>query len=83
MAQYDLSRTTLAKVLNTPVTTVHGWFDDGKQPPGCLTVLLDLIERRTQVCKDIGLCAPAPIGAPRGRPFKRGNPYRFKRQPRR
>lgn len=77
MRQYNLSRAELAAILCTPLDTLNGWLDKGKSTPACLGVLLGLIEKRSQVRAWIGIGRNIPA-APRGKPFKKGNPYRFK-----
>lgn len=77
MREYDLSREQLATVLNTPIDTLKGWLDKDRPPPRCLEVLLNLIEQRAQVRTWVGI-HKRPALEVRGRPFKRGNPYRFK-----
>jgi hypothetical protein len=83
MHRWRLTREEMAGVLKTPPRTLDGWLDFGKTPPACLAPLLDLLEERSQVRTWLGVHAIWRKGEPRGRPFRRGNEYRFndKRRP--
>jgi DNA-binding transcriptional regulator YiaG len=76
MQTYGLSRAQMAEVISTPPRTLDRWLDDGVTPPACLLALMDLLETRPQVRSWIGVNGYM-AAAPRGRPFKRGNEYRF------
>jgi len=76
MERYELSRSQMREILRTPRGTFDHWLDDDKTPPGCLSVVMDLLEARSQVRVWLGVHKPTQR-KPRGRPFKRGNPWRF------
>jgi DNA-binding transcriptional regulator YiaG len=84
MVAYDLSVSDLAAILQTSPRTVEKWFDRERptKPPACLDRLLTILEKSPQARKLVGLHKAMPE-APRGKPFKRGNPYRFTSKPRR
>ena len=76
MKRYGLTRDELAAVIRTPRGTLNHWLDDDVNPPGCLQALMDLLEEELRVRTRLGVHATRR-GASRGRPFKKGNQYRF------
>jgi hypothetical protein len=76
MKYHGLTRSDMATVLKTPRGTLDHWLDDGVSPPACLIPLMDLLEQRSKVRTWLGVrdARKRPL---RGRPFVRGNPYRF------
>jgi len=80
MKEYELSRAQLAQVLRTSINSLNGWLDKGKQAPACLDLTLDLLQQSPQARRIAGIHRATSGMTPRGRPFKRGNPYRFKRK---
>jgi hypothetical protein len=77
MVRFGLTRREMAEVLGTPMRTLNNWIDDNRTPPACLAKLMGLLETRSQVRTWLGVHKMATKGKPRGRPFKRGNPWRF------
>ena len=76
MAAHSLSRAQMAVILETPLDTLNNWLDKGRSPPACLLPLMTLLERRSQARTWLGVYRKTDA-APRGKPFKRGNPHRF------
>ena len=77
MRQQKLTRGAMAEVLKTPLRTLDGWLDHGTTPPACLLPLMDLLESRSQVRTWLGVKTSTRKAEPRGRPFRRGNEWRF------
>lgn len=77
MRQQKLTRGEMAEVLKTPLRTLDGWLDRGTTPPACLLPLMDLLESRSQIRTWLGVNTSASKREPRGRPFRRGNEWRF------
>jgi DNA-binding transcriptional regulator YiaG len=77
MARHELTRREMAAVLRTPNRTFNNWLDDGRTPPACLLALMDALETHSQVRTLLGVYRARKPTLPRGRPFKRGNPWRF------
>ncbi len=77
MAKFDMSRGEVARVLRTPGRTLDGWLDDGRIPPACMLPLLDVIEGSGQARRILNVRALRQPGKSRGRPFRRGNEWRF------
>ena len=77
LANFNMSRGEIARVLRTPGRTLDGWLDDGRIPPACMLPLLDVIEGSGQARRILGVRALRPKGKSRGRPFRRGNEWRF------
>jgi hypothetical protein len=82
MKRYDLSRNEMAIILQTPPSTLDDWLKLKlpRTPPSCMRLVLDLLEQSTQARRIAGLHCTTK-GAPRGKPFKKGNPYRIKPAP--
>lgn len=78
MGRHDLSRAQMADVIRTPQRTLNNWLDDGRKPPACMSPLMDLLEASREVRIFLSV-EDQPKPAPRGRPFERGNPWRFAR----
>jgi hypothetical protein len=76
MKEQGLTRRQMADGLDTPIDTLKGWLDR-KTPPAILGSLLDLIDRKPQVCRWLRLGTRRIKLRPRGKPFERGNPWRF------
>src|SRR5258706_10313788 len=76
MRAHDLSRTQLASIIQTPTRTLDHYLDDGVAPPGSLGALLVVLERCGCARRAVGMLSKVKA-APRGRPFGRGNPWRF------
>jgi hypothetical protein len=76
MQMHGLSRSRTADVFNTKLPTLDHWLDQGTKPPGCLGVLLHILAVSEEARIEIGI-HDRPKLAPRGRPFKRGNEFRF------
>jgi len=53
--QTGFSAAVLAGVLNTPDATMLRWLHGENNPPGCLAVLLNLIEEVPEVCDYLGI----------------------------
>jgi hypothetical protein len=79
MIRYNLSRARMAKVLRTAESTFNDWLSHTKprNPPACMGLVLDLLERSANA-RTIAGVHNRVAGAPRGRPFRRGNPYRYR-----
>jgi hypothetical protein len=80
MAVRNLSAADMGAAIRTPARTVEKWIDRTKptKPPACMALLLDLLEQSSQCRRLIGI-EKRTSAAARGKPFKRGNPYRFKK----
>ena len=76
MQMHGLSRSRTADVFNTKLPTLDHWLDQGTKPPSCLGVLLRILAVSEEARIEIGI-HDRPKLAPRGKPFKRGNPFRF------
>jgi hypothetical protein len=76
MERYNLSRREMAAILKTPDRTLGNWLDDDRNPPACMVALMDVLETQSRVRTSLGVhkARKRPL---RGRPFVRGNPYRF------
>lgn len=79
MLTHELSRADMAAILETPLKTLDGWLDCGRTPPACLRPLMRLLEQCSQVRIKLGVYSKSKA-EPRGRPFKKGNSYRFRRK---
>jgi hypothetical protein len=77
MKRYRLNRDQMASIIRTPRGTFDHWLDDDVNPPACMLALMDLLEERSQVRTWLGVHDPWKTYAPRGRPFLRGNEWRF------
>ena len=77
MAKHGLTRVEMAAILQTPSDTLDNWLDKDRNPPACLMPLMDLLEARSQVRTWLGV-HKQDKAAPRGKPFRKGNPHRFK-----
>lgn len=77
MKRWGLIRKNMAEVLKTPLRTLDGWLNHGATPPACLVPLMDLLESWSQVRTWTGVHAIRHKKEPRGRPFRRGNEWRF------
>jgi len=80
MAKYDLSREQMASVIRTAPTTLDDWLSLTKPriPPACMALVMDVLEQCPDARRVAGMADSKPA-APRGRPFRKGNPWRFKR----
>lgn len=80
MELHELSRDEMAEILRTPVSTVNDWLSATKPriPPACMVLIMNLLEQSPQARKLAGVHKTQPR-APRGKPFKPGNPYRYKK----
>jgi hypothetical protein len=76
MRRYNLMRVKMANVIRTPRSTFGHWLDDDVNPPPCLLALMDLLEAESRARTRLGVHAKQR-SAPRGRPFRRGNEFRF------
>jgi transcriptional regulator with XRE-family HTH domain len=76
MERYRLSRREMAAILKTPDRTLGRWLNDDRNPPTCMLALMDMLETQSRVRTSLGVhkARNRPL---RGRPFVRGNPYRF------
>ena len=77
MKARDLSRSEIAAALRTPERTLDDWLKDGASPPGIVAALLDVLEQSPKARAVLGIDQPRK-GRVRGRPFQRGNRYRFR-----
>jgi DNA-binding transcriptional regulator YiaG len=55
VAQSGLSAAECASKLNTPKSTFGRWLRDDNAPPGCLAVLVDVLERFPEVREHLGI----------------------------
>lgn len=78
MAKHNLTRFMMAQALRMPVRQLDAYLYDGVTPPYVMTAMMDLLEQHPQVGFWLG--ARRTRARPRGRPFEKGNPWRF--QPR-
>lgn len=72
-----LSQAQFALVINTPSRTVAGWCAGETKPPPMFWRLLAVIEGSGQARRILGVHKAGRSGEPRGRPFRRGNEFRF------
>jgi len=70
MKRHDLTRDEMAAVIRTPRGTFDHWLD------ACLLALMDLLEEESRARTRLGVHGTRR-SAPRGRPFRRGNEFRF------
>jgi hypothetical protein len=77
MGRYDLTRNEMAVVITTPRGTLDHWLDDAVNPPACLLALMDVLEEESRVRTRLGVHCAKPSVRGRGRPFRRGNEFRF------
>ena len=76
LKRYDLTRDEMAAVIRTPRGTFDHGLDDDVNPPACLLALMDLLEEESRARTRLGVHGTRR-SAPRGRPFRRGNEFRF------
>lgn len=78
MLKYDLSRDDMARVLQTPVRTQDDWLSETRprMPPACMLTLMTILEQSPQARRLAGVHRKVEA-APRGKPFRKGNPHRF------
>jgi len=76
MQTHGLSRSRTAQILGTKLPTLDHWLDQGTKPPGCLGILLNILAVNEEALIQVGV-HERPKLAPRGKPFKRGNAFRF------
>ena len=74
MLKHRLTRAQMAEALGTSVWTMDNWKN--ATPPACAVKLMDLLEQHPQVRYWLG--ATRTRERPRGRPFEKGNPWRFR-----
>ena len=74
--RFGLSQAELAAVMRMPVRTLQRWLAGETEPPALALALLDVIERSSESRRILGVHVK-PRSAPRGRPFRRGNEFRF------
>jgi len=79
MSRYNLSHARMADLLRTPEGTFKHWLYEGTAPPACMLVIMELLETSPSVRRQLGVSRPRR-GAPRGKPFKPGNKFRFKKE---
>ena len=81
MREHGLNRNQMADIISTPVASLDDWLSQTKPrvPPACMLTLMSLLEQSSQARRLAGV-HKQDKAAPRGRPFKRGNPHRFKAQ---
>jgi putative transcriptional regulator len=71
-----ITQTEFAAIVGVTPRTVSNWVRGRTRMSEAATLVLALIEGRPDVRRD--LCAGVKVPyAPRGKPFERGNPYRF------
>jgi hypothetical protein len=75
MSAYNVSRPQLAEILKTPIGTLNHWLYDDVTPPGVLGLALDLLEQSRKARIVAGVYRKK--SHVRGRPFQRGNDWRF------
>jgi DNA-binding transcriptional regulator YiaG len=73
--RFDLSQTEIAAVMRVSERTARRWLAGEIKPPPIATALLDIIEQSSQGRRILGVHTKSCT--PRGRPFRRGNEYRF------
>jgi transcriptional regulator with XRE-family HTH domain len=77
MEEHGLTRREMAAGLDTSPDTLKGWLQ-GKTPPAVLGPMLDLLEGKREAMRGWRRLGIERIKLrPRGRPFQRGNPWRF------
>ena len=77
MRQQKLTRGAMAEVLKTPLRTLRWLARSRNDAAACLLPLMDLLESRSQVRTWLGVKTSTRKAEPRGRPFRRGNEWRF------
>ena len=75
MQKHNLTRYMMATALSMPVKQLDRYLYMGTTPPYCMAALMDLLEQHPQVGYWLG--ARRTRERPRGRPFEKGNPWRF------
>ena len=76
MTEHGLGRRDLASIMRTAPRTLDYWLDGHAEPPGLVSAVLDLLEECSSARRVLGVHAAKP-GAPRGRPFQKGNELRI------
>jgi DNA-binding transcriptional regulator YiaG len=77
MRQHRITRSAMAAILQTSEHTLDNWLYEGRSPPACLLSLMDVLENEPAARRRLGVHRARKSVKERGRPFKRGNPYRF------
>lgn len=75
MKQYNMTRRGMCEVLGFPKSTLDDYLDFGHTPPGCLPVLLTLMEEHYQVRTWLRVNENSRKPKPRGRPWPKNNPF--------
>jgi transcriptional regulator with XRE-family HTH domain len=71
-----ITQTEFAATIGVTPRTVSNWVRGRTRMSEAATLVLDLLEQHPDVRRSLHVDVKVPY-APRGRPFERGNPYRF------
>jgi transcriptional regulator with XRE-family HTH domain len=71
-----ISQAAFAATVGVTPRTVSNWARGRTRMSEAATLVLELLEQHPDVRRSLGVDVKVPC-APRGRPFERGNPYRF------
>jgi DNA-binding transcriptional regulator YiaG len=77
LTRLELSQAQFARIIDTPLRTVAGWCGGETKPPPMLWSILKVIEGSGQARRILHVSAIRHQNKPRGRPFRRGNEFRF------
>jgi DNA-binding transcriptional regulator YiaG len=76
LTSLGITQTEFAAIVGVKSRTVSNWVRGRTRMSEAATVVLELLEDHPDVRRDLCVDATAPY-APRGKPFAKGNPYRF------
>jgi hypothetical protein len=72
----ELTHSEFGEKIRTPLRTLERWLATGNIPDN-ISLLIDVLLNVEEARKAVGINFRRKKHKPRGKPFKKGNPYRF------